>query len=319
MDKITIKEEDHGVRLDKYLSRLFPGISRAVIQKNIAEGQVLVDRQKTKPSYALKAGNVVVIEKIKPRLPDTAQPQRGELDIVHEENDFLVVNKPRGLVVHPAHANPDHTLINYLLMLRPGIAEAVYDPDKQISRLRPGVVHRLDKDTTGLIIIAKNKIALAKLSGLIQRRKINKTYLALVSGWPDKEGSVKTFLRRSSADRRKMSTHNFLGKESETAYKVIKYFEHRKLRLALVEAHPITGRTHQIRVHLASIGFPIIGDLIYGNQISIKHSDNLKVKGQLLHAGRLQFRYKGTDYDFFAPLPQDFIQIISKFKEINEQ
>lgn len=315
MEKILVDTKMAGERLDKFLAKHFTKISRADIQKAIHKEQVLVNKIKSKPSVILKENDEIQISALeKPLAPP--RPQDFDLKIMFENDDFLIVEKPAGMVIHPAHANTEGTLVNYLLAIRPEITKAIYDPKKQISLERPGIVHRLDKGTSGLVIIAKTKKSLAGLSKVIHDKKLKKIYLALTYGWPEKRGEIKNLLKRSNVDRRKISVAN-IGHEAHTKYEVLKYYKFQNYELSLVKAQPITGRTHQIRVHLSHLGYPVIGDNFYHSQQSLALSDKLGVKRQLLHAYNLEFKYKNRTFAFTSELPKDFESAMKKTKEVD--
>lgn len=313
---ITVKTDGIGERLDKFLAKHFTKISRADIQKAILEKKVLVNNLKSRPSIILKENDKIRIFRLEKPLA-LPRPQDFDLKIIFENDDFLVVDKPADMVIHPAHANTEGTLVNYLLAIRPEIAKAIYDPKKQISLERPGIIHRLDKETSGLVIVAKTKKSLTGLSKMIYNKELNKTYLSLVYSWPAKErGEIKTYLGRSRVDRRKMSVADS-GRGAHTKYEVMRYYKFQNCELSLVEAKPITGRTHQIRVHLSHIGYPVIGDNFYHSQQSLALSKRLGVKRQLLHAHKLEFKYRNRTFTFTSELPQDFKNIMKKIEEIN--
>jgi 23S rRNA pseudouridine1911/1915/1917 synthase len=315
MNKIKIDSQYTGQRLDSFLSTVLKDLSRNQIQRAIRLGQVVVNNSTAKPSQILKVGDLVEYEisKSEKELP---LAERGDIEIIFENSDFMIVNKPADLVVHPAHANKTHTLVNYLLKINPVIAEAVYDPSKQVSVDRPGIVHRLDKDTSGLLIVAKNKESLQKLSRLIHGHHLEKKYMALVYGTTEKSGTIETFLKRSDKDRRKMEISKMLGKEAITEYLTVSNYKYQNADFSLLELTPVTGRTHQLRVHLKSIGHPVIGDQTYYSSASKSLSDKLGIKRQLLHAKKLSFRYNKETYDFNLNVPEDFQKIIEKLEII---
>lgn len=314
MTKIRVKITEVGERLDSFLSKQQDKLSRNQIQKMIRIGEVLLNGKIAKSSLILKQDDLISYNL--PKTKTLPQPERGDIKIIFENDDFLIIDKPTNLVVHPAHANTEGTLVNFLLNLRPEIKQAVYDPNKIISRERPGIVHRLDKDTSGLLIVAKNEISLKKLSDLIHDHKLNKKYTALVHGWPEETGEIKNFLQRSTKDRRQMSIHSTIGKEAITVYSVIKYLKFSSLHLALLSLKPITGRTHQLRIHLKSIGHPIVGDPVYSTTSSQQISHKLGAKRQMLHASELGFSYNGKAYNFQSELPNDLNNILSKLEKV---
>lgn len=313
---MIIKAEISGSRLDCFLASRLPEFSRNQIQKLIRDSLVTVNGKTSKSSTVLEKGDEIIYQ-IPSKSNSLPIPVRGDIKIIFENDDFIIIDKPTNLVVHPAHANTSNTLVNYLLQKRPDIQKAVYDPTKQVSLDRPGIVHRLDKDTSGLLIVAKTPKSLKRLSNLIHNHKLDKRYQALVCGWPAKNGIVESYLKRSDKDRRKMESHRSIGKQAITKYQVLKYFIFDKFKLSLVELTPVTGRTHQLRVHLKSIGHPVIGDQTYYNNESYTFSKNNVVNRQLLHAMNLSFTYNGKIYDFCSELPEDFVKILSKLKEQN--
>jgi 23S rRNA pseudouridine1911/1915/1917 synthase len=259
-----------GFRLDKFVSEKCPELSRTHAQGLIDDGNVLVNGQIAKPSLKLVPGDIVDV-KIPPPIPSTLAPENIPLNILYEDNDLLVVDKPAGLTVHPAPGHYTHTLVNAVL---------AHVPELEIEETnRPGIVHRLDKDTSGLIIIAKNDVAHMKLADQFKSRTVIKTYQALVQGHlSPEEGIIDANIGRDPRDRKRMAITSH-GREAQTEYKVIKYLDN----YTLLEVKPKTGRTHQIRVHLAAIGFPIVGDATYGAK-----SDYLS--RQFLHAYKLVFK-----------------------------
>lgn len=317
MNNLVVTNKEAGERLDNFLSKKISSCSRNQIQNMIKSDFVLLNNLASKPSAILKGRDLVSYKLIVDPM-ELPSPERGDIQILFENDDFMIVDKPINLVVHPAHANKNHTLVNYLLAMRPEIADAVYDPSKSISLERPGIVHRLDKDTSGLMIIAKTSKSMQKLSKIIHNHKLNKNYTALTYGRINEDGQIKSYLRRSSQDRRKMVTHPKQGKESITEYKVIEYYKYKTSRLSLVSLTPVTGRTHQLRVHLKSIGHPVIGDQVYSKNDNNLLSRKLGATRQLLHASSLSFRYNNKKYNFESPLPSDMVTVINKLEKIND-
>lgn len=319
---ITVRQGD--LRLDQFLAKELQQFSRSFIKKMIEEGKIRLNSKLTKPATILMADDLIEISKeifdIEPDIPLAEKDTLNKLDIIFENDDFLVINKPAGIVVHPAHANTSGTLVNLLLHHRPEISDAIYDPEKAVSRSRPGIIHRLDKDTSGIMIVAKTQESLVNLASKMSKKMIKKEYLALVYGWPKEVGKIHSFLGRSKKDRRKMASYNTIdeGKESVTDYQIVKYLGYKNQKIALLKAWPVTGRTHQIRLHLQSIGYPVIGDQQYFSKMSREISNKYKIERQLLHAERINFRYKGQDYCFCAKLPKDFQKFLEIFKEKHE-
>jgi len=253
--KIIVNTDDVGKRLDVYLTEKMEGqFSRSQIKRLIVEGDILVNEENQKPHYTLKGK-----EEIDLTLPEKRNsrilPEDIPIDIVYEDKDILVVNKPSGMVVHPAAGNPDHTLVNALLF------HADINVSHRDNCLRPGIVHRLDKEVSGLMVVAKTDLAYQYLVKQFQNRSIRRTYIAFVKGLiPQNEGEIVLPIGRAARNRKKMAVRFSNSKDAITRYKVIKRFTgHTKLRVNIE-----TGRTHQIRVHLSYIGHPIIGDARYG-------------------------------------------------------
>jgi 23S rRNA pseudouridine1911/1915/1917 synthase len=289
MDKVhSLIAGEGDVRLDKYVCGHFPELSRARAQKLIADGHITVNGQSAKPGLKLNTGDRLEIA-LPPAPSEQLVPESIPLNILYEDDDLLVVDKPAGLTVHPAPGHTSHTLVNALLAHLPHLA-GVGDS------LRPGIVHRLDKDTSGLMLVAKNTKAQADLIGQFKSHAVSKAYLALVRGHLTPEnGIIEADIGRDPRHRQKMAVVED-GREARTDYQVIKYIRD----YTLVEVRPETGRTHQIRVHLGAIGFPVVGDKIYGVKSPL-------VPRQFLHACRLGFSLPATgEYvEFKSELPAD--------------
>ena len=277
-----------GVRLDRFIADNCPELTRTHAQKLIADGFITVNGREAKPSLRLDSGDKVDII-VPPTPPSPLTPEPIPLNVIYEDEDLLVVDKPPGLTVHPAPGHPDHTLVNALLSYVPHLA--------QISdSLRPGIVHRLDKDTSGLMIVAKNKAAQMNLIEQFRTRSIVKGYLALVRGrLTPEEGIIDAAIGRDASNRKRMAVVKE-GRPARTQYRVVKYMND----YTLLEVMPETGRTHQIRVHLAAIGCPVVGDAVYG--VKSPH-----LSRQFLHACRLGFRLpsNGEYVEFKSELPED--------------
>lgn len=298
MKNIIVDEERK--RIDKYISEHQEELSRVMIQKLLKDEQILVNNKPVKSSYMVQKGDTITIN-----IPDAKQTNLKEqnipLNIIYEDNDILVINKPKGMVVHPAPGNSEGTLVNAVMAHCKGNLSGIG------GELRPGIVHRLDKDTSGLIIVAKNDKAHIEMSNQIQNRTVKKKYYALVRGIvPENEATINMPIGRSEKDRKKMSV-NKKGKEAITHFKVIKRFEKYTLLEIIIE----TGRTHQIRVHMAEIGYPVVGDYTY----SIGKNE-FNVEGQMLHAKNLEFKHPITkEYlHLEAPLPEYFENILNILK-----
>ena len=298
MKKYSAQEVD---RLDKIVSKLEEKLSREAIQRMIKNGKILVNGKLQKPSYKTTVDDVITIEEELPQEIDL-KPQEMPLDIIYEDNDILIINKEKGIVVHPGNGNIDGTLANAVMALCKGSLSGIG------GKIRPGIVHRIDKDTSGLIIIAKNDNAHINLSKQIQNREVKKTYIALVRGnVKENEATINMPIGRSTKKKKKMAVTK-TGKEAITHFKVLK----RYLEYTLLEVNIETGRTHQIRVHLSQIGYPIVGDEVYSNG-----KNPFNVKGQMLHAAKLTFKHPTTNKEvtFEAPLPKYFIEVLERLEQ----
>ena len=296
MNEYKIKKEEQGVRLDKIVSELEADISRTSAQRMIEEGNILVNKNTVKTSYKVVEGDIITLQKEEPKETDL-MPQDIPLNIVYEDNDILIINKEKGMVVHPGAGNPDGTLVNAIMAKCKDSLSGIG------GKIRPGVVHRIDKDTSGLVIIAKNDKAHIDISEQIKRREVEKTYLALVRGnIKENEAVINMPIGRSTKDRKKMSVDK-KGKEALTEFKVLERYE----GFTYIEVKIKTGRTHQIRVHMAEIGYPIVGDEVYSNG-----RNPFGVKGQCLHAAKLGFTHPTTNQKvvFEAPLPEYFENVL---------
>lgn len=290
--KLKFTTDSPGSRLDTYLAR-HGRISRAYAQKLIGDGRVTVDGECVKASHRLNAGESVVAV-IPPPTPTTLVPEDIPLKVVYEDSDIIVVDKPAGMLVHPTVGQYTGTLVNAVLARCPDLGGID-------GSLRPGIVHRLDKDTSGLMVVAKNDAAQMSLSGQIKRRAITKGYLALVMGHISPlNGAVEGPIGRHPNDRKRMAVVSG-GREARTEYRVIKYMNGH----TLLEVMPETGRTHQIRVHLSAIGHPVFGDPIYGKKSPL-------LGRQFLHAYRLGFRLPSNrEYvEFRSDLPPELENVL---------
>jgi len=294
MDKVhSIIADEGDARLDKYVCQHFPELSRTRVQKLIADGRITVNGRVAKPGLKLNIGDRLEIT-IPPTPPEQVLPESIPLNIVYEDDDLLVVNKPAGLTVHPTPGHPGHTLVNALLAHFPHLADIG-------DRLRPGIVHRLDKDTSGLMLVAKNSDAQANLIGQFKSHSVTKAYMALVKGRLTPEtGVIEANIGRDPRHRQRMAVVEG-GREASTEYQVIKYIGD----YTLLEVRLRTGRTHQIRVHLGAIGFPVVGDKIYGVKAPF-------LSRQFLHACRLGFSLpsSGEYIEFKSELPEDLEQAL---------
>jgi len=285
---------ESGVRLDKYLAREYPELSRSVLQKLIKQGCILVNDFAAKPSQKLSVGDRIYVALPPPeKVSLAAEPI--PVDVIYEDDDLLVICKPAGLVVHPSPGHTTHTLVNALLARCPDLAGFV-------DAMRPGIVHRLDRDTSGLMIIARNSHAQQYLINQFRARSVFKGYLVLVKGklTPD-QGIIDAPLGRDPSNRKRMAVVAS-GRQARTGYKVKEYLD----RYTLLDVTTETGRTHQIRVHLSAIGYPVIGDAVYGVRSPY-------VKRQFVHAYRLGFRLpsSGEYREFICELPPDLKQAMA--------
>ena len=288
-------------RIDKQLGHHFKQFSRSQIQRWIEDGHVKVNDQPVKPKYKLAVGDVVTITPEKPKKIDLV-PENIPLDIVYEDDDVIVVNKPQGMVVHPAPGHPDHTLVNALLY---------HSPLSTINgEFRPGIVHRIDKDTSGLLAVAKNDLAHTVLASQLKDHSMARTYEAIVCGvLKEDSGTVDAPIGRHPSDRKKMCVTQRNSKPAVTHWEVIRrYRGYTHIRCKLE-----TGRTHQIRVHMAYIGHPILGDTVYGHKRA-----ELGQSSQCLHAGVLCFAHPrdGHPVMVFAELPQYFKEVLQKLEKM---
>ena len=302
MNKFVVTNEYNGYRLDKYLSSVLTNFSRTHIAKIIDEGEVFVNDKEAKSSLKLKENDVISLT-----IPENKELEVNKedipLDIVYEDKDILIVNKPQGMVVHPSNGHNEHTLVNAILY-----------HCKDLSGIngvnRPGIVHRIDKDTSGLICVAKNDNAHLKLAEQLKDHTMARTYTALVKGIiPENSGEINLPIGRDPNNRQKMGVTRTNSKEAITYFKVLKrYKEH-----TLVECHLKTGRTHQIRVHLSYIGYPVEGDPLYAG----RKYDSLYKKGQLLVATSLTLIHPSTNEEmtFNIDLPDYFVDVLHQLEE----
>jgi len=294
--KEIIVDDFDNVRLDSYISTKDSSLSRSTIQKLLEDNNITVNGENKKNSYKVKIGDV-----IKVNIPDAKESdlvaQDIPIEIVYEDSDIIVVNKPKGMVVHPANGNPDGTLVNAIMNICKDSLSGIG------GEKRPGIVHRLDKNTSGLLIVAKNDNAHIKMSEQIKNREVKKIYIALVRGSiEENEATINMPIARSKKDRKKMAVDRD-GKEAITHFEVIKrYGQYTLLRIKID-----TGRTHQIRVHMSQIGHPVVGDDVYSNG-----KNEFGVEGQMLHAKSLDFKHpvSGKQIHLEAEIPEYFKKVL---------
>ena len=297
----VVSDEYEGLRIDKLLSELSPSFSRTYIKKLIDDKKVFCNGKNVKASFCISENDYIKMEIPPAEIPEIL-PQDIPLDIIYEDNDVLVVNKPKDMVVHPAAGHYKDTLVNAVM----------YHCHDNLSGIngvmRPGIVHRIDKDTTGSVIICKNDNAHQKIAEQLKEHSINRVYHAICYGViKEDEGTIETLIGRSTNDRKKMAVVTSGGKEAITHFRVLKRFE--EDNMTYIECRLETGRTHQIRVHMAHIGHPLLGDEVYaGNRKS-----RFKLKGQCLHAKTLGFIHPATNeyIETDAPLPEYFSHLLN--------
>jgi len=309
-ETLTVEKTLSAERLDVFLRGQFPAVSRGAIQRLIEEGEIKVNGRTVKPTHHPRAGEVIEVHWPEAR-PAEAQPEQIPLDILFEDDCLLVLNKPPGLVVHPAAGHEQHTLVNALLHHCAG----------QLSGIggvaRPGIVHRLDKETSGCLVVAKTDAAHLALSAQFSGRKLEKIYHAIVCGVMQRDrGEIRAAIARHPTHRKRMAVRDDTGREARTSYRVLE-----RLREAtLVEALLHTGRTHQLRVHFQFIGFPVVGDLTYGNRQNrrLEELTQYCAPRQMLHAWKLTFIHPrtGKKLSFEAPWPEDFKDALSALKVV---
>ncbi|MBI5598105.1 MAG: RluA family pseudouridine synthase [Deltaproteobacteria bacterium] len=311
---LTVEEKSASKRLDLYLSENLKDVSRSRIQGLIKKGLILVQDSPVKASHRVRPGETISVSLPRPLAP-TVGPEAIPLDIVYEDDDIIVINKPQGLAVHPGAGRPDGTLVNALVHHTRNLSNAG-------GPLRPGIVHRLDKDTSGVLVVARNNPAHVSLSRQFKNHSTTRRYHALVWGRVARaQGTIDLRIGRDMTDRKKMSPRTQSGRASVTHYRVLRRYG----GFTLLEITPKTGRTHQIRVHLASIGHPIVGDPVYGRRYTpqtlekavedgwLAVADGIKrLKGQFLHALTLGILHPSTGafMEWTAPYPQDMKKLI---------
>ena len=300
---VTKEEENH--RIDSYLAKKEEGFSRVAVQRLINEEKILVNGKKTKSSYKIQPNDKITIEEEKPKEIEL-KAQDIPVEIIYQDTDMIVVNKPKGMVVHPANGNPDGTLVNAIMSICKDSLSGIG------GEIRPGIVHRIDKDTSGILMIAKNDKAHIDLSEQIKNHEVKKTYMAIVRGIvKENEATICMPIGRSTKDRKKMAVSQ-KGKKAITHFKVIERFPQHNCTLLEVKIE--TGRTHQIRVHLAQIGYPILGDTTYSNG-----KNQWNIQGQCLHARSLLLQHPTTKKEMFlqAELPTYFQELLTTMRNTN--
>ena len=296
MEKLVVDLND--VRLDAYIAKLKNDISRTMIQKLIEEGNILVNGKSKKISYKVQLGDEIELNIPKAKEIEL-KAENIPVEVVYEDDDIIVVNKPKGMVVHPANGNPDGTLVNAIMAMCKDSLSGIG------GEIRPGIVHRLDKDTSGLLIVAKNDTAHINMSNQIKNREVKKIYIALVRGVvSENEATINMPIGRSTKDRKKMAVRKD-GKEAVTHFKVLRRYR----KYTLLEVKIDTGRTHQIRVHMAEIGHPVVGDMVYSNG-----KNEFGIEGQMLHAKSLDFKHPitGKQMHLEAELPEYFEKVLEQ-------
>ena len=296
MKEFIVKKEDVNIRLDRYLSIQNEESSRVAIQRWIEEEKVLVNEKKAKASYKVQENDQITLEAEQAKEIEL-KAQEIPIEIIYEDNDIIVVNKPKGMVVHPANGNPDGTLVNAIMAICKDSLSGIG------GEIRPGIVHRIDKDTSGILVIAKNDKAHINLSNQIKNHEVEKTYIAIVRGLvKENEATINMPIGRSKKDRKKMAVVKD-GKQAITHFKVLQRYP--QDNCTLLEVKIETGRTHQIRVHLSYIGYPIIGDTTYSNG-----KNKWGIQGQALHAKSLKFKHPTTGEEMYleAEMPKEMKQ-----------
>ncbi len=302
---MNIKVDGSGIdrRLDAFLAELYPEQTRSHLQNLIKNGEITVDGRKVKAGYKLRDGETVNWEQ-RDIAPMKARPQDIDLDILYEDSDIIVVNKPQGMVVHPAAGHSEGTLVNALL-------HHCGDLSGINGVIRPGIVHRIDKDTSGVLVAAKNDAAHVGLTAQWKGHNITRVYQALVHGIiPEDSGSIDAPIGRHPRDRKKMAVETTHGKNAVTHYRVLERFA--TADVTFIQLRLETGRTHQIRVHMAQLGHPVLGDPVYG-----RRKDPYQLAGQALHAKVLGFLHPvtGEYLEFSSPLPDYFQGLLARFRQ----
>lgn len=303
VEVLIVTEAISGERIDTVVSDSFPYLTRSAVQKLMADSNILVNANPVAKNYKVRPGDVIEVAIPEPE-PLSVEPQNIPIDVLFEDDDLLVVNKPKGMVVHPAPGNPDGTLVNALMYHCAGSLSGINGV------IRPGIVHRIDKDTSGLLIVAKNDFAHVNLAEQIKEHSFTREYRAVVHGnIKDDAGTVCAPIGRSPKDRKKMAVTDKNSREATTHYEVIERFP----GYTYIKCRLETGRTHQIRVHMAYIGHPVAGDSVYGPK-----NTPTELKGQCLHAGLIGFIHprSGEYIELSAPLPEYFQKFLRKLENL---
>mgnify|MGYP000964890012 CR=1 FL=1 len=302
MEEITLIAEDEGLRLDTWLTDKLKDYSRSYIQKLMEDELVLVNGKARKANYRIKTGDEIHVSIPEPEKLDV-KPEKIELEILYEDEDLIVVNKPKGMVVHPAAGNYSGTLVNALMAY---CGDRLSDINGVI---RPGIVHRIDKDTSGILVVAKNNIAHERLSEKLKKHDIKRIYVAIVEGViKEDKGIIDAPIGRHPVERKKMAVNTKNGRRAVTRFKVLERFKD----ATYIQAELETGRTHQIRVHMAYLGHPLVGDEVYGRK-----RQRVNIQGQALHAKVLGFVHpiKNEYMEFMAEPPAYFNDLLESLRK----
>ena len=307
-----VEKSDAGDRLDRFLSRRVPDLSRARIKTLIDDGLALLDGRQTKAGARIKPGSTVILTIPEVRPPEVRPDPDVAFDILYQDSDIVVINKPPGLVVHPAPGHSEGTLVH-------GLLAACGDLTGIGGEIRPGIVHRLDRDTSGVMVVAKTDISHQNLVNTFKDRKVEKMYVAFCLGKPNRrQGEVEAPIGRHPVHRKKMSTRCRTGRYALTRYEVLRTFSK---GISYMRLQILTGRTHQIRVHMASIGCPVLGDKVYGRGPAGLPGGGAEIKGlvkrQMLHSHQLTFDHPvtGRRMQLTAPLPKDMVDVLAALEQ----